>query len=76
MPYLNTILFVEGNPVRYRVVQQREDLYLLEPENAPALKPPLLAAIRLSDGWAIEGTRDQNLIDQTIEDMQQLTGWP
>lgn len=76
MPYYNTILFVEGNPVRYRVIQQQEDMYLLEPENATDFKPPLLSAIRLSDGWAIEGTQEQNLIDQTIEDMQQFTGWP
>lgn len=66
----STVLFVDGNPVGYKVFQQEHGLLLnpAENPNREVHAPPMRA--RNEHGhWLIEGTSDRNLIDQVIEDV-------
>ncbi len=70
MHVFSTVLFVDGNPVGYKVFQQGQGL-LLNPAENPSREvhaPPMQA--RNEQGrWLVEGTNDRNLIDQVIEDV-------
>ena len=70
MHVFSTVLFVDGNPVGYKVFQQDQRL-LLNPAENPSREvyaPPMQA--RNEQGhWLVEGTNDRNLIDQVIEDV-------
>ena len=70
MHVFSTVLFVDGNPVGYKVFQQDQDLLLnpAENPNREVYAPPL--RVRNEHGhWLVEGTNDRNLIDQVIEDV-------
>lgn len=70
MRQFSTVLFVEGNPVGYRVSQE-EDRVVLNPAENPNrhIIPPALSVRKEGDEWLVDGTTDRDLIDQVIEDI-------
>lgn len=70
MHVFSTVLFVNGNPVGYKVFREQGS-FLLNPAENPnrLIEPPALRAQHQQDGWLIEGTSDRDLIDQVIEDV-------
>ena len=70
MHVFSTVLFVDGNPVGYKVFQQDQALVLNPAENpARGIYAPPLRARNEQGQWRVEGTNDRNLIDQVIEDV-------
>jgi hypothetical protein len=65
-----TVLFVEGQPVGYKIFQE-DDEFFLEPAEVPdaSIHPPSLTVIHKDDRWTVHGTVNQDLIDQVIEDL-------
>jgi hypothetical protein len=63
----STVLFVNGSPVGYQVERQNGQFFLNPAENPTRkITPPIMRA-RIEGGkWFIEGTGDQDLIDQVI----------
>jgi hypothetical protein len=70
MHIFSTVLFIEGNPVGYKVFKE-EDRLLLNPAENPNrnICPPSMLASNHNGHWLVEGTNDRNLIDQVIEDV-------
>ena len=70
MHVFSTVLFVDGNPVGYKVFQQDQRL-LLNPAENPSREvyAPPMQARNEQGNWLVEGTNDRNLIDQVIEDV-------
>lgn len=70
MHLFTTILFVDGNPVKYDVRSEADRLLLLPIDNPNNyLVPPFLYAEADKNGWRISGTQDRDLMDQVIEDI-------
>ena len=70
MVLFSTVLFVNGNPVGYKVHEEKNRLILNPAENPNRdILPPVLTAKNSHGQWHIEGTEDRNLIDQVIEDV-------
>lgn len=71
MLLFSTVLFVEGNPVGYRVVRDKDRLVLNPAENpGRGIYPPAITARRRGKDWVVEGTTDRDLIAQVIEDVR------
>lgn len=71
MHVFSTVLFVEGNPVGYRVYRENDRLVLNPAENPSRhVFPPSISARREGDQWLVDGTTDRDLIDQVIEDVR------
>jgi len=70
MHVFSTVLFVNGNPVGYKVYKQNDRL-LLNPAENPNREvfPPAISARNEGGEWLVEGTNDRDLIDQVIEDV-------
>ena len=70
MLLFSTVLFVDGNPVGYKVYEEQNRLVLNPAENPNReIHPPVLAAKNKSGKWLVEGTENKDLIDQVIEDI-------
>jgi hypothetical protein len=70
MYQFSTVLFVDGNPVGYKVSRD-EDRAVLNPAENPNrhILPPAISARRVGGQWLVDGTSDRDLIAQVIEDM-------
>lgn len=75
MHLFTTILFVDGNPVKYEV-RLSESLFFLYPTDNPNndIEPPLIKAKWSNGQWSISGTNDGDLIAQVVEDMNLNSG--
>ncbi|HZH38328.1 MAG TPA: hypothetical protein VEX65_13690 [Flavisolibacter sp.] len=71
MVLFSTVLFVEGNPVGYKVREEDRNRLALNPAENPnrEISPPVLQARKEAGAWKIEGTDDRDLIDQVLEDL-------
>ena len=70
MHVFSTVLFVDGNPVGYRVFRENDRLVLNPAENpSRQILPPSISARREGGQWLVDGTTDRDLIDQVIEDV-------
>jgi len=70
MLLFSTVLFVEGNPVGYKVYEEKNKLILNPAENPNReIEAPVLYARAMSGQWLVEGTENKDLIDQVIEDV-------
>jgi hypothetical protein len=70
MHVFSTVLFVNGNPVGYKVFKQNNRLVLNPAENPNRdILPPAISARNEGGQWLVEGTNDRDLIDQVIEDV-------
>lgn len=70
MHLFSTVLFVNGNPVGYKVFKEENRLFLNPAENPRReILPPVMRAHNEGGRWLIEGTTDRDLIDQVIEDV-------
>jgi hypothetical protein len=78
MMAFSTVLFVDGNPVGYKAhIEQRNRLILNPAENPHReIHPPVLKAIHESGVWHVEGTQNQDLIEQVIEDVEKNIRFP
>lgn len=70
----HTVLFVEGQPVGYKIFQEGDEFFL-EPAEVPdhSMHPPSLTVMHDRDQWAVHGTLSQDLKDQVIEDLSALS---
>ena len=72
MLLFSTVLFVDGNPVGYTVCQEKDRIFLNPAENPNReVQPPVLSVDRRNGQFHVNGTSDQNLIDQVVEDISQ-----
>ena len=71
MVLFSTVLFIDGNPVGYKVMEEERNRLLLNPAENPSreIAPPVIHAKNEGGRWQIEGTRDRDLIDQVLEDI-------
>lgn len=71
MVLFSTVLFVEGNPVGYKVVKEDRNRLSLNPAENPSREiiPPIIHACQENGSWKVEGTQDRDLIDQVLEDL-------
>lgn len=70
MHVFSTVLFINGNPIGYKVFRQANRLVLNPAENpSREVLPPSIYAHNESGHWVIEGTNDRDLIAQVIEDV-------
>lgn len=70
MHIFSTVLFVNGNPVGYKVFKENGRLLLNPAENPNReIFPPAMLASNSTGQWKVDGTDDCNLIDQVIEDV-------
>jgi len=71
MVLFSTVLFVDGNPVGYKVVKETRNRLSLSPAENPhrEIVPPIIHARQVDGCWKVEGTRDRDLIDQVVEDL-------
>lgn len=71
MLLFSTVLFIDGNPVGYKVYEEESRLVLNPAENPNReIYPPVLAAKKSNGQWSVEGTDNKDLIDQVIEDIR------
>jgi hypothetical protein len=69
-PMTSLILFVDGLPVRFEVVKNKNVYHLKPLENLiEKTDTPTIKAVVSDHTWQINGTTDQDLIDQIIEDL-------
>ena len=71
MVLFSTVLFIEGNPVGYQVMEVGRNRLTLNPAENPnrEIIPPVIKANQENGCWRVEGTRDRDLIDQVLEDI-------
>ena len=71
MIFFSTVLFVEGNPVGYKVFEEGRNRLALHPAENPncEIHPPVVNARNENSTWKIEGTQYRDLIDQVLEDI-------
>ena len=77
MVLFSTVLFIEGNPVGYQVMEEDRNRLRLNPAENPHrdISPPIILASQEEGYWRVEGTRDRDLIAQVLEDISlQLPG--
>lgn len=77
MRLFTTVLFVNGNPVGYEV-RQDQGRFRLNPAENPNrdIVPPVIYVTTEEGHLKIDGTNDQDLIDQVIEDITQSNNLP
>jgi hypothetical protein len=73
MELFSTIVFIDGNPVGYKVHQDQAGQLSLNPAENPArsIMPPTLKATRVDGSWKIEGTENKKIIEQVLQDLRQ-----
>lgn len=66
------VLFVEGNPVGYKVSVENQDHIIMNPAENPnrEIYPPVLHVSKNGGYWRVEGTNSPDLIDQVIEEVR------
>jgi len=70
MLLFSTVLFVDGNPVGYKVFKEKNRIVLNPAENPNRnIHPPVLTVKNKDGKWLVEGTFNRDLIDQVIEDV-------
>jgi hypothetical protein len=71
MVLFSTVLFVNGNPVGYKVMEEERNRLSLNPAENPnrEIFAPVIQAKKEDGYWRIEGTHDRDLIDQVLEDI-------
>lgn len=71
MVLFSTVLFIEGNPVGYQVMEEDRNRLRLNPAENPnrEIAPPIITASQEKGYWQVEGTRDRDLIAQVLEDI-------
>lgn len=71
MVLFSTVLFVDGNPVGYKVMEEERNRLSLNPAENPnrEVLAPVIKAKKEGNNWRIEGTYDRDLIDQVLEDI-------
>jgi hypothetical protein len=70
MYQFSTVLFVDGNPVGYKVSREQDRVVLNPAENPNRdILPPAISARWQGDQWLVDGTTDRDLIAQVIEDV-------
>lgn len=71
MTAFSTVLFVDGNPVGYKVSSEINGHLVLNPAENPEREifPPVLHARNIEGKWQVEGTMNADLIEQVREDM-------
>jgi hypothetical protein len=71
MILFSTVLFVEGNPVGYKVLEEENNRLSLNPAENPNrhVVAPVIQARNIGGSWKVEGTLDRDLIDQVLEDI-------
>ena len=76
-PVRNTILFINGVPVPYKIFRN-DIVFLLHPAENPAFdqRAPLIIATRYNNGWQIEDIRDKSLLTQVEEDLDLMISEP
>lgn len=72
-----TLLFVDGHPVPY-IIEQEAGCFTLYPTHAthPEVVAPRLQARQDGTLWIVEGCSNQDLYDQVVEDLENLTPGP
>jgi hypothetical protein len=72
MMAFSTVLFVDGNPVGYKAYLEQRNHLILNPAENPnrEVDPPVLQAIHEAGAWHVQGTQNQDLIEQVIEDVE------
>lgn len=72
MKTFSTVLFVDGSPVGYKVCQDDANNIIMNPAENPGriIIPPVLSASNITGSWQVEGTRNQDLIEQVIEGLR------
>jgi hypothetical protein len=75
MHLFTTILFVDGNPVKYEVHRSGQ-VFRLHPTDNPneVIEPPVIQARREKGEWNVAGTADQDLVAKVVEDMNRNSG--
>lgn len=71
MVLFSTVLFIEGHPVGYQVLEEDKNRLRLNPAENPnrEIAPPVIVARQEEGFWHVEGTRDRDLIAQVLEDI-------
>lgn len=70
MLVFSTVLFVDGNPVGYKVFEENNRIVLNPAENPNRhIQPPVLSVKNVHGQWLVEGTNNKDLIDQVLEDI-------
>ena len=71
MQQFSTILFIDGNPFGYEVLTDERNRLSLNPAENPhrELKPPVLTVQNVDGEWKVEGTTNQDLINQVLEEI-------
>jgi hypothetical protein len=69
-----TLLFVDGHPVPY-IIEPGDDCFTLHPvhDTHPEVVPPRLCARQCGKHWIVEGCPGQDLYDQVVEELENLT---
>jgi hypothetical protein len=77
MRLFTTVLFVNGNPVGYEVCEDAGRIHLNPAENPNReIVPPVMYVSTDAGHIQVDGTNDQDLIDQVIEDITQSNTLP
>lgn len=77
MRLFTTVLFVNGNPVGYEVREDKGRITLNPAENPNReIVPPVIYVSKEDGHFRVDGTSDQDLIDQVIEDIIQSNTLP
>lgn len=71
MILFSTVLFVEGNPVGYKVEEEGRNHLSLNPAENPnrEVVAPVMHVKNEGGNWRVEGTQDRDLMDQVLEDI-------
>ena len=74
----STVLFVDGNPVGYKVCLEDTDHIVMNPAENPGreILPPILHVSNISGHWQVEGTQNRDLIDQVMEEVKLNMHYP
>ena len=69
----STVLFVDGNPVGYKVRNEDNNHFIMNPAENPGREvlPPILHVSQIAGHWQVQGTSNTDLIDQAIEEVRQ-----
>ena len=72
MKTFSTVLFVEGSPVGYSVSQNDPDHITMNPAENPSRKilPPVLSVSNIAGSWKVNGTVNQDLIEQVMDGLR------
>jgi hypothetical protein len=75
MHLFSTVLFVDGNPVGYKVFEDQDTVQLTPVENPHRhIVAPLLSAVLIEGTWLVQGTESCDLAEQVKEDMELFFG--